>query len=139
MPAFEDLILSLAGRIQLLRKNLGMTQATLARRAGVTVETVARLERVTRARISANSNPSLETMSRLAIALEVEVHELLAPQPVVQRKNDQISYMLANASPAFSQRLLRVAEALFQEEQEHVRHSGVFAVGPRNQSSAEAK
>lgn len=137
MPAFEDLILSLAGRIQLLRKNLGMTQATLARRAGVTVETVARLERVTRARISANSNPSLETMSRLAIALEVEVHELLAPTPVVQRKNDQISYMLANASPAFSQRLLRVAEALFQEEQ--VRHSGVYAVGPRNHDSVEAK
>jgi transcriptional regulator with XRE-family HTH domain len=139
MPAFEDLILSLAGRIQMLRKNLGMTQATLARRAGVTVETVARLERVTRARISANSNPSLETMARLAIALEVEVHELLAPQPVVQRKNDQFSYMLANASPAFTQRLLRVAEVLFQEEQELVRHSGVYAVGPRSHNAAEAK
>lgn len=139
MPAFEDLILGLAARIQLLRKNLGMTQATLARRAGVTVETVARLERVTRARVSANSNPSLETLSRLAIALEVEVHELLAPQPVVQRKNDQISYMLANASPAFSQRLLRVAEALFNEEHEYLRHSGVYTVAPRSSSTAEAK
>ena len=41
----------------------------LASRAGVTVETVARLERVLRGRASANANPSLETMERIASSL----------------------------------------------------------------------
>ncbi|HMA91556.1 MAG TPA: helix-turn-helix transcriptional regulator [Polyangiaceae bacterium] len=139
MPAYEDVILGLAKRIQLLRKNLGMTQAALANRAGVTVETVARLERVVRARVSANSNPSLETLTRIANALEVDLHELLTPEPVVPRKNDQLSYLLANASPVLMQRLLRVAEALFREDQELTRHSGVFAVAQKSQASSESR
>jgi transcriptional regulator with XRE-family HTH domain len=139
MPAYEELILSLAKRVQVLRKNLQLTQAALANRAGVTVETVARLERVVRGRVSANSNPSLETLSRLAIALEVELHDLLAPQPVTQRKNDQISHLLESASPAFTQRLLRIAEALFREEQEENRHSGVYAVAHKRPTGSESR
>jgi transcriptional regulator with XRE-family HTH domain len=139
MPTYEDVILGLARRIQQLRKNLRMTQAALANRAGVTVETVARLERVVRGRISANSNPSLETLARLAVALEVELHELLAPSPIVQRKSNQFSYMLENASPAFTQRLLRIAEALLREDQEESRHSGVYSVAQKDRPNVVAK
>jgi transcriptional regulator with XRE-family HTH domain len=139
MPAYEELILSLAKRVQVLRKNLQLTQAALANRAGVTVETVARLERVVRGRVSANSNPSLETLSRLAIALEVELHDLLSPRPVTQRKSDQLSQLLENASPVFTQRLLRIAEALFREEQEENRHSGVYAVARRRPTGSESR
>ena len=128
---YEDVVLRLAKRVQLLRKNLGMTQAALASRAGVTVETVARLERVVRGRLSANSNPSLETLARLATALEVELHELLAPEPVVQRKNHQLSYLLEGASPAVTQRILRVAEALLREEQSEIRHSTIRDLGQK--------
>ena len=128
---YEDVVLRLAKRVQLLRKNLGMTQAALASRAGVTVETVARLERVVRGRLSANSNPSLETLARLAVALEVELHELLAPEPVVQRKNSQLSYLLEGANPAVTQRILRVAEALLREDHAESRHSGVHTVAPK--------
>lgn len=128
---YEDVVLRLAKRVQLLRKNLGMTQAALASRAGVTVETVARLERVVRGRLSANSNPSLETLARLAIALEVELHELLAPEPVSQRKHHQLSYLLEGASPAVTQRILRVAEALLREDQAESRNSGVHSVAPK--------
>lgn len=138
MPAYEDVVLGLAKRVQLLRKNLLLTQAALANRAGVTVETVARLERVVRGRASANSNPSLETLSRLAIALEVELHELLAPAPVVQRKSNQLSYLLENASPAFTQRLLRIAEALFHEEQEGNSSSGVYSVAQKSRTGSES-
>jgi transcriptional regulator with XRE-family HTH domain len=138
MSAYEDVVLGLAKRVQLLRKNLLLTQAALANRAGVTVETVARLERVVRGRASANSNPSLETLSRLAVALEVELHELLAPGPVVQRKSNQLSYLLENASPAFTQRLLRIAEVLFHEEQEASSHSGVYAVAQKRRRAADA-
>jgi transcriptional regulator with XRE-family HTH domain len=128
---YEAVVLRLAKRVQQLRKNLGMTQAALASRAGVTVETVARLERVVRGRLSANSNPSLETLARLAIALEVELHELLAPDPAIQKKNHQLSYLLDGASPAVTQRILRVAETLLREEQAELRHSAVREVAPQ--------
>ncbi|HEY5958784.1 MAG TPA: helix-turn-helix transcriptional regulator [Polyangiaceae bacterium] len=126
---YESVVLRLAKRVQQLRKNLGMTQATLASRAGVTVETVARLERVVRGRLSANSNPSLETLARLAVALEVELHELLAPEPVAQRKQHQLGYLLEGASPVVTQRILRVAEVLLHEDQAEVRHSTIRDLG----------
>lgn len=123
---YENLVTRLAERVQHLRKNLGMTQAALAARAGVTVETVARLERVVRGRSSANSNPSLETLSRLAIALEIELHELLSPEIATPRKDLQLSYLLEGASAATKQRILRVvAEALLREDQVEARHSGI--------------
>jgi transcriptional regulator with XRE-family HTH domain len=129
---YEALVTRLAERVQQLRKNLGMTQAALAARAGVTVETVARLERVVRGRSSANSNPSLETLSRLAIALEIELHELLAPEPVAPKKDHHLSYLLDGASAATRQRILRVAETLLREEQTEVRHSSIRELGKPN-------
>jgi transcriptional regulator with XRE-family HTH domain len=136
LPVYEAVVLKLATRVQQLRKNLGMTQAALASRAGVTVETVARLERVVRGRLSANSNPSLETLARLSTALEVELHELLAPEPVVQKKNHQLSYLLEGASPAVTQRILRVAEALLREEQVEIRNSTIRDLGQKSRHSA---
>lgn len=133
---YEAVVLRLAKRVQQLRKNLGMTQATLASRAGVTVETVARLERVVRGRLSANSNPSLETLARLATALEVELHELLAPEPAVQRKNNQLGYLLDGASPHLTRRILRVAEVLLHEEQDEVRHSMIHDLGPKGRQGS---
>jgi transcriptional regulator with XRE-family HTH domain len=126
---YEALVTRLAERVQQLRKNLGMTQAALAARAGVTVETVARLERVVRGRSSANSNPSLETLSRLAIALEIELHELLAPEPVTQKREYQLSYLLDGASAATKQRILRVAETLLREDQAEPRQSQIRELG----------
>lgn len=112
-----------------------MTQATLAARAGVTVETVARLERVVRGRSSANTNPSLETLARLSIALEVELHELLAPEPVTQRRDHQLTYLLESAQPATRQRILRVAEALIREDQLDVRNSSIRDLGKPSRQS----
>ena len=126
---YEAVVLRLAERVQQLRKNLGMTQAALASRAGVTVETVARLERVVRGRLSANSNPSLETLARLALALEVELHELLGPEPAVQKKNSQLAYMLEGVSPVLSRRIMRVVEALLRDEDTEVRHSSIRELG----------
>jgi transcriptional regulator with XRE-family HTH domain len=131
MYMYEDVVLRLAKRVQLLRKNLGLTQAALASRAGVTVETVARLERVVRGCSSANSNPSLETLTRLASALEVELQELLAHEPVEQRKNHRLAYLLDGASPTLTRRILSVVEALRREEHEETRPSGVQSVAPR--------
>lgn len=137
---YELLVTRLAERVQQLRKNLGMTQAALAARAGVTVETVARLERVVRGRSSANSNPSLETLSRLAIALEIELHELLAPEIAAPRKDLQLTYLLEGASAAVKTRILRVAEALLREDQVESRNSSIRELGgnpptKRNQGS----
>ena len=55
------------------RSELSLTQADLAARANVTVETIARLERSQRDRSSANQNPTLETLVRIADALGIEL------------------------------------------------------------------
>ena len=112
----SDIANRLADHVKQLRLEAGLTQAELASRAGVTVETVARLERVLRGRSSANSNPSLETLVRLASALGVEVAELLSEPSRPRPKDDRISMILRTANPATRRRVLRVAEALVREE-----------------------
>lgn len=108
----------LAEQVLKLRVQAGMTQAELAARAGVTVETVARLERVLRGRSSANSNPSLETLARLSSALGVEVAELLSTPLRPKPRDDRLYVILRSATPATRRRVLRVAEALVREEVE---------------------
>lgn len=71
------LALTVATQIRTLRLRARITQAELAAGAGCTVETVARIERVVRNRQSANANPSLETLERIATALGVDVIDLL--------------------------------------------------------------
>lgn len=112
----NDIAIRLAERVRQLRIQSGQTQAELASRAGVTVETVARLERVLRGRSSANSNPSLETLARLAEALGVEVAELLATPSKPRPRDDRIGNLLRGASAATRRRVLKVAEALVRED-----------------------
>jgi transcriptional regulator with XRE-family HTH domain len=106
----------LAEQVRQLRVQAGMTQAELAARAGVTVETVARLERVVRGRSSANSNPSLETLARLSSALGVEVADLLSLPGKTKPRDDRLFVVLRGATPATRRRVLRVAEALVRED-----------------------
>lgn len=76
--------LRLSNAVHDRRLRLGLTQAELATRAGVTVETVARLERVVRNRDSAHGNPSLSTLVALSVALCATPSELLVgadPRP----------------------------------------------------------
>ena len=97
-----------------------MTQAELASRAGVTVETVARLERVLRGRASANANPSLETMERIASSLGVDVADLVSPSKT-RPKDDRLNVVLRSASTAVRRRVLLVTEALIRDEQVEAR------------------
>ena len=113
----NEVAIRLAERVKELRLGAGMTQAELAARAGVTVETVARLERVLRGRSSANANPSLETLARLSDALGVEVSELLTTPTRPKPRDDRISMVLRRASSATRQRVLRVAEALVRDDE----------------------
>lgn len=112
----KDIAIRLAERVRELRLSSRLTQAELASRAGVTVETVARLERVLRGRSSANANPSLETLARLAGALGVEVPDLLSAPSRPKPREDLIMGVLRGATPATRRRVLRVAEALVREE-----------------------
>ncbi|RYZ03256.1 MAG: XRE family transcriptional regulator [Myxococcales bacterium] len=99
-----------------------MTQAELASRAGVTVETVARLERVLRGRASANANPSLETMERIAASLGVDVSDLVSPSKA-RPKDDRLNVVLRSASTSVRRRVLLVAEALIRDEQTEARQA----------------
>lgn len=110
----SDIALQVAERLRSLRMKAGITQAELASRAGVTVETVARLERVLRGRASANANPSLETMSNLAGALGVDAVDLLERGPAP--KGDRIAAMVRLAKPETRRRIAAVMEALLRDE-----------------------
>ena len=63
---------NLAQNLGALRAARGLTQAELARQAGVPRSTLTRLE-------SGSGNPSLSNLARLADALQVTIEELLAP------------------------------------------------------------
>ncbi len=68
----EDiLIASVGARIKQLRYAAGKTQEEMAERLGVSLRNYQRLE-------TGQTNMSLRTIARLAAALEVEPHSLLA-------------------------------------------------------------
>ena len=68
----------LALNLEQLRRKHGLTQAVLAKRAGVPRSTLTHLE-------SGEGNPSLHNLARIAGALRVSIEELLAaPRPEVQ-------------------------------------------------------
>jgi transcriptional regulator with XRE-family HTH domain len=117
----NEVAVRLAERVKELRTASGMTQAELASRAGVTVETVARLERVVRRRSSANANPSLETLARLSEALGVEVTDLLSAPSRPRPPGDRLAAVLRRASAATRARVLLVAEALVREDETSTR------------------
>jgi transcriptional regulator with XRE-family HTH domain len=73
----EKLAKRLGKRIATRRKSLGWTQDALAERMEVDSETISRFERGAHL-------PSLPTLERLAIALRVEVGELLSRRSVTQ-------------------------------------------------------
>lgn len=75
-PEHESAV-ALSTSLRELREEQRLTQAELAGLASVTVETIARLERVVRDRSSANSNPSLATLVRIAQALGCGLDRLL--------------------------------------------------------------
>ena len=116
VPRATELAVRLAEQVRHLRTQASLTQAELASRAGVTVETVARLERVLRGRLSANANPSLETMERIGTALGVEVAELLSLPSKQKPRDDRLAAVLRGVSAATKRRVIRVAEALIREE-----------------------
>ncbi len=111
----DAIAMKLAERVRRLRLEAGLTQAELAGGAGVTVETVARLERVLRGRASANANPSLETLTRLAAALGVDVTDLLAPSKSARPKDDRLAALLRGASEPTRKLAIRVVEVLVRE------------------------
>ena len=116
-PEVEDIAIRLAERVRKLRLQAGLTQAELALGAGVTVETVARLERVLRGRASANANPSLETLSRLATALGVEIVDLLSMSSKAKAKDDRLALVMRSASQQTRRTVLKLAEVLVREQQ----------------------
>lgn len=62
----------LGRNVRVKRRNLGWTQEELAENARLDRTYVSQIER-------ANVNPSLETIARIAFALQVPASELLAP------------------------------------------------------------
>lgn len=97
------------------RTALKITQAELAGRAGLTVESIARVERVLRHRQSSNCNPTLETLESIAAALGCEVTDLLTGR-AGKKASDPIAALARHAKPATRRRITLVIEALLRDE-----------------------
>lgn len=113
---FQQLAANVAAQFKKYREKAGLTQADVAIKAGVTVETVARLERVLRGRESANPNPSLETLARLAYAVGVDPLALLREGGVVPQLADRLDLALKRASQPVRNTLAVLAEALIADK-----------------------
>lgn len=112
----SDLAIFMANQVRARRKKAGVTQAELASRAGVTVETVARIERVLRDRPSANANPSLETLERLASSLGCHAADLVDGRRGEKTHGDPLIAMIRVAKPATRRTMATVLEALLRQE-----------------------
>lgn len=97
------------------RKAKGLTQAGLAARAGVTVESIARLERVLRGKSSANANPCLETLAAIAASLGCHTADLLDGRKE-SKSYDPLVQMVRLAKPATRRNLAVIVEALLRAE-----------------------
>ncbi|MDA3840628.1 MAG: helix-turn-helix transcriptional regulator [Patescibacteria group bacterium] len=62
---------ALARNIKKIRKDKGLSQDKLSKLAGVTLYTITKIE------IGATRNPRIETVKRIADALEISIDELL--------------------------------------------------------------
>jgi transcriptional regulator with XRE-family HTH domain len=84
----DTLIHRLAARIRTLREHKQLTQAALAARAGLHVGFVNSVE-------NAHQSPSLETLERLAKALDVELKGLVDFPDAAPRKADRLKAEIA--------------------------------------------
>lgn len=110
-----DLPHFLAREVRTRRQLARLTQAELAARAGVTVETIARLERVLRGRASANANPSLDTMERIAGALGCHPADLIDGRRT-KAGADPLVAMVRLARPATRVWIAAMVEACLRTE-----------------------
>jgi transcriptional regulator with XRE-family HTH domain len=96
------------------RKAQKLTQAELATRAGLTVESIARAERVLRGKASAQSNPCLATIQAIAGSLGCHAADLLDGRNA--KGHDPLITMVRLAKPATRRNLAVIVEALLKAE-----------------------
>lgn len=113
---YNTLARHVATQFKKYREKAGLTQAEVAQKAGVTVETCARLERVLRGRRSANANPSLETLARLAYAIGIEPMAFFRDVIKVPDADDGLAGVLMYASPSVRELLAVLGKALIARE-----------------------
>lgn len=98
-----------AQRLQIARRNAGLTQDQLAETIGRSVDLVSRLERAT-------TGPSLETIALLADALNVSPGSLLGHAPKEEKQApsdlDDVIDMVLGAAPSDIPKLKRLIAAL---------------------------
>lgn len=101
---------ALGDRVREVRQGAGLTQAQLAETAGITDETVSRLER-------GAYEPALSTMIAVAEALDVDPFDLVRGEPVHVRTirspiARKLQSVVARLDPESQSVLLRLSELL---------------------------
>ena len=111
MDGFEGVIERLGRRIRQLRQLRGLTQKQLAEKAGIF--DVGEIERGSKAK-GGIANPRIETLHKVALALEVDVEELFG-HTGMDKETQAITALLQEADPTLRKRAARVIQALVEE------------------------
>jgi transcriptional regulator with XRE-family HTH domain len=104
-----QIIEQLGRRIQLLRKEKGLTQEQLAEAANLSVDAISGIERAT-------FSPSLKTIEKLASALGVYAEVIFKPLPTDEREQEirKLLRCLENKSAENIELLYRIAKEIFR-------------------------
>lgn len=108
MDAFSLAVQKIGQRIRQLRSERGLTQRELAEKAGVF--DIGELERGRKVK-GGPVNPTAETLHKVAVALGVELEDLLG-RPAPDEFAARIGRMLEGRSVDVRERALKVVEAL---------------------------
>ncbi len=100
-----------AQRVQVERRNAGLTQEQLAAKIGRSIDLVSRLERGT-------TGPSLQTIALMAEALDVSPASLLAQGGESRKRRntdlDELIEMVLSVPPSSTKRLRQVLKAFLR-------------------------
>lgn len=105
-----DIIVSLGNRIRQLRKNLKLTQAQLADKAGLSTNFIALLE-------NGKRSASVDTLNRIAKTLEVELKELFEfpeKKSKSQLAMDDLNEMLKHRSADDIEAVAEIADVVLK-------------------------
>jgi len=113
MAKLENFYKSLGSRVRAERKKLGLTQEELAEKVDLTGNFLGHIERGTK-------KASLDTMKKLADALEIPMENLFAEVKYIPKKEDLLLKKIVSAvrdkEPAEKKLLLKLAKLVLKKK-----------------------
>ncbi len=121
-PDTQPMLAALSQRVKGLRARRGISRRTLARLTGISDRYLARLE-------GGEANPSMDILGRIAHALDLPLHEIVADRPVVEVSHEGLYGFLRQLAPAEQAAVYAVIRQHFERKDRN--YQGAVLLGLR--------